>query len=208
MPNSCLDPFSHQRVLHRRIHSDPVFSLPTDSGQAIRSRVISALPTSIVDGSVDNQPNSIPSISYLQSDDCGSYGSSYDSRGDLAEHTASQARPKPSRLPTAPAAETNRQSISSQITLIDEDDLFPDPLSTLHHPDDGPFSISSSSPMEQSVTTSTGDYPTRSKHRERRIAAESKTSHLASIQGTLHPTSLPLIRMKGSRLAHDMFPPM
>ena len=149
-------------MLHRRIHSDPVFSSPNDSSQASRSRVVSTLPTPIADG---NQLNPIPSISYLQPDDCGSYGSSYDSRGDLAEHAPSQ---KPSRLPTASAAESNRQSISSQITLIDEDDLFPDPLSTLNNPDDGGlFSISSSSPMEQSVTTSTGDYSTRSKHPER-----------------------------------------
>ncbi len=60
----------------------------------------------------------------------------------------------------------HRQSISSEITLIDEQDsnLYNNHLSPIINNDEATLSINSTSPMDQSVTMSTSDYPTRSNY--------------------------------------------
>jgi hypothetical protein len=112
----------------------------------------------------DEIPNkkqeNIPSISYFQTEEYGSYGSSYDSRGDIFDQTKQQ----PAKL-TLGQSETNpRLSVSSQITIIDEPDnnLFNNRLSPIMNNDDTILSTNSTSPTDQSMIISTNDYPTRS----------------------------------------------
>ena len=109
----------------------------------------------------EKQQENVPNISYFPSDECGSYGSSYDSRGDMFDQTKQTKLTlgQPTNLEN-----NHRQSISSQITLIDERDnnLYSNRLSPVINNDDTILSTNSTSPMDQSVTTSTSDYPTRS----------------------------------------------
>lgn len=110
------------------------------------------------------QQDTIPSISYLQTEEYGSYASSYDSRGDTFDHT------KQTKLTLGQSTNSennNRHSISSQITLIDEQDnsLYSNHLSSNINNDDTILSITSTSPTEQSTIMSTNDYPTRCKTR-------------------------------------------
>ncbi|CAF0939960.1 unnamed protein product [Rotaria sordida] len=153
-----------QRILHRRIHSDPIFSIPKDSINLNRSRVASPSPMSIYDDNPFQRQNNIPNISYIQSDEYGSYGSSYDSRADIFDQN------KQTKLTLGQSTNfenntinNNRQSISSEITLIDEqdNDLYRNRLSTLINNDETILSNNSTSPMDQSVTISTNGYPTR-----------------------------------------------
>ena len=147
-----LDPFAHQRLLHRRIHSDPIFSLDKEPLSSSPKR------TGI---------ESIPSVSYIQPDTCGSYGSSYDSRGDLSETSGNSIyRNKSMKMPQIEQStlfnENIRHSKSSQMTLTnDEENSFDQHrLSPSIIPDDTMFSTQSNSPMEQSViTSSNAEYP-------------------------------------------------
>ncbi|CAF0774810.1 unnamed protein product [Adineta ricciae] len=148
-----LHPLAHQRTLHRRIHSDPVFSVPKDSLSSNRLRVTSPPPTPIHD-----ENKNIPSISYFQSDECGSYGSSYDSRGDILD----QSKQMKLTLGQSTSSQTHRQSISSDVTLIDEKN-HNNRSSPSFTNEETTLSTSSTSPMDQSFTTfSTNDHPTRS----------------------------------------------
>jgi hypothetical protein len=110
-----------------------------------------------------NEQDNIPSISYFPSDEYSSYGSSYDSRGDMYDQNGIIYRQKQQKL-SSEQSESNRQSISSQTTLIDEQDnhLFHNRLSPITTNDETILSITSTSPTDQSVTTSTNDYPMRS----------------------------------------------
>ncbi|CAF4518864.1 unnamed protein product, partial [Rotaria sp. Silwood2] len=95
------------RFIHRRIHSDPIFHIENIPKKY--SRVISSL---LIDNTQLNQNTNLPDISYSYE-----YGSSYDSCADLFS-SIEQSLP----------IETNRHSISSQITLIDEEECqFNDP---------------------------------------------------------------------------------
>jgi len=160
-----LDSTDQQRVLHRRIHSDPLFSFPKDSSNLNRSCIISPLPPSssipFDDEIKIKEQEIIPSISYFQSDEYGSYASSYDSRGDMFDQNK---QPKLTLGQSINSENNNRQSISSQITLIDEkdDNLYNNRLSPIINNDDTILSITSTSPTDQSVTMSTSDYPIRS----------------------------------------------
>jgi hypothetical protein len=78
-----LHPLTQQRILHRRIQSDPLLSIPKNSTTLNGSSVISPSPIPFYDEMKIKQQGTIPSISYTQSDECSSYSSSYDSRGDL-----------------------------------------------------------------------------------------------------------------------------
>ncbi|UJR31583.1 hypothetical protein I4U23_019070 [Adineta vaga] len=150
-----LHPLAQQRILHRRIHSDPIFSLPKDSLNLNRLRVTSPPPPSIP---MHDENKNIPSISYFQSDECGSYGSSYDSRGDICDQN------KQTRLTLGQATNlrTNRQSISSEITLIDEKDQNNQSSSSVINNEETALSTNSTSPMDQSFTTfTTNDSPIR-----------------------------------------------
>jgi len=150
--NYFLVPIAQQRILHRRIHSDPLFSFPKDSTNSNHLRVVSPPPIPFYDELRTKQQETIPNISYFQSDEYISYPSSYDSRGDLSDQN------KQTNI------ENNRQSISSQITLIDEQDnsLYNNGLSPIKDNDDTILSITSTSPTNRSVTISTNDYPIRS----------------------------------------------
>ncbi|CAF2923713.1 unnamed protein product [Rotaria sp. Silwood2] len=161
------DSLIQQRILHRRIHSDPIFSIPKYSINSNHSRVASPSPTSICDESQLKRQTNIPSISYFQSDEYGSYGSSYDSRVDIFDQN------KPTKLTLGQSTNfehnnnnnnnDNRQSMSSEITLIDEqnNNLYKNRLSTLINNDETILSMNSTSPMDQSITISTNDYPIR-----------------------------------------------
>lgn len=141
----------HQRILHRRIRSDPVFSIPKDAANFNRARVTSPPPTPLHADS-----KTIPTISYFQTDECGSYGSSYGSRGDVYEQN------KETKLtlghPTAFSA--NRLSVSSEVTIIDDKDDIQRSSPIPPH-DESALSTSSVSPMEQSFMTTTSDQPAR-----------------------------------------------
>ncbi len=105
------------------------------------------------------EQENIPSISYFQSEECGSYASSYDSRADIFDQT------KQTKLTLGESTNlepNNRLSISSQITLTDEQDnsLYSNHSSPIINNDE--TSINSTSPMDQCVSISTNDYPTRS----------------------------------------------
>jgi hypothetical protein len=167
-----LDPLAHQRILHRRIHSDPIFPIPKDNPYFVqnnRSQVTSPVPSAAVLNDFNtSEAGSVPSVSYFQPDTYGSYGSSYDSRGDLFDASALLYRNKQPKFtlnqPTEP--EDNRHSRSSQITLTNEQDgpfYHHRRLSPVVNHEDTILSTTSTSPMEQSViTTTTTDYPTRS----------------------------------------------
>jgi hypothetical protein len=162
-----IDPIAQQRILHRRIQSDPIFSLPKDSTNLNRFRVTSPPPIPTYDELKSTQEENIPSISYFQTEECGSYGSSYDSRADIFDQNK-----QPTKLTLGQSTHSesnNRQSISSQITLIDEQDnnLFSNRLSPINTNDETILSINSTSPTDQSVTTSTIEYPTRSNKYEK-----------------------------------------
>ncbi|CAF2050805.1 unnamed protein product [Rotaria magnacalcarata] len=151
-----------QRILHRRIHSDPIFSIPKDSISANRSRVASPSPLdqSIYDENVAQPQYNIPNISYFQSDEYDSYGSSYGSRGDIFDQN------KQTKITLGKATDSkspNRQSISSEITIIDEptNALYTNRLSTIMNNDETVLSVGSTSPMDRSITMSATDYPTR-----------------------------------------------
>ncbi|CAF1321605.1 unnamed protein product [Adineta steineri] len=147
-----IHPLTQHRILHRRIQSDPLFLVSKDSIPFNRLRVTSPPPMLIHD-----ENKTIPSISYFQSDECGSYGSSYDSRGDICEQN------KQTKLTLGQSTRpfsNNRQSISSEITLIDEKDN-KNVLSSTANNDESIISTNSTSPMDQSFTTSTTDYQTR-----------------------------------------------
>ncbi|CAF1237855.1 unnamed protein product [Rotaria sp. Silwood1] len=159
-----------QRILHRRIQSDPIFSIPKDLINSNHSRVASPSPTPIIDD--ENQfkrQTNIPNISYFQSDDYGSYSSSYDSRIDIFDQNKQTKLTlgQSNNLEQHNNNNNNRQSISSEITLIDEqnhnnnNNLYTNHLSTLVNNDEGILSINSTSPMDQSITTSTNDYSIR-----------------------------------------------
>jgi hypothetical protein len=156
-----LDPIAQQRVLHRRIHSDPLLSIPKDSIDLNCSRVVSPPPIPFYDDIKTKQQDTIPSISYLQTEEYGSYSSSYDSRGDTFDQN------KQTKLTLGQSTNienNNRESISSQMTLTDEQDnsLYSNHLSPITNNDDAILSITSTSPTEQSGTMSTTDYPIRS----------------------------------------------
>lgn len=158
-----LDPLAQQNSLHRRIHSDPIFSIPKESTSLNRSCVVSPPPPSSspsFDEIPSKQQEAIPSISYIQTEECGSYASSYDSRGD----TFDQNKQPKIILEQSLNSDNNRQSISSQITLVDEhDSLYEHQLSSIPNTDETILSTTSTSPMDRSATISTIDYPTQSK---------------------------------------------
>ncbi|CAF3880229.1 unnamed protein product [Rotaria sp. Silwood1] len=89
------------RFIHRRIHSDPIFHIENIPKKY--SRVTSSL---LIDDTQINQNENLPFISYSFE-----YGSSYDSCSD-SFLSIEQSLP----------IETNRPSISSQITLIGEEE--------------------------------------------------------------------------------------
>jgi hypothetical protein len=159
--NHILDSIAQQRVLHRRIHSDPLFSFPKDSTDLNRLRVVSPIP--FYDDIRTKQQENIPNISYFQSDEYISYPSSYDSRGDISDQNK-QTKLTLGQSINIENNHNNRQSISSQITLIDEQDnsLYNNCLSPIINNDDTILSITSTSPTDRSVTMSTNDYPIRS----------------------------------------------
>lgn len=156
-----LDPFAHQNSLHRRIHSDPLLPIQKNPIELNRSCVDSPIPTenSFLDDLSIKQEESIPSMSYSQTEDYGSYPSSYDSRG--GENIETRKQPKLT-LGKANNSEQNRHSISSQITLVDEQDqsLYDHHLPTIGNNDETSLSIASTSPRDRSTTI---DYSTRSK---------------------------------------------
>jgi hypothetical protein len=93
-----IDPISKHRILHRRIHSDPVFNFnnPMTSSQ-------------LFDTMKSTKENNSPNVSYFPIE---GYGSSYDSRtGSFLSIEQS--------LPI----EINRPSTSSEITIIDEKEI-------------------------------------------------------------------------------------
>jgi hypothetical protein len=159
--NSFLDPLTQQRILHRRIQSDPLLSIPKDSTTLNGSSVISPSPIPFYDEMKIKQQGTIPSISYTQSDECSSYSSSYDSRGDLFDQNK---QIKLTLEQSTNSENNNRQSISSQITLIDEQDnnSYHHRLSPIINNDDTILSINSTSPIDQSMTMSTTENHTRS----------------------------------------------
>jgi hypothetical protein len=159
------DSITQQPILHRRIHSDPSFSFPKDSTNFNHLRVRSPLPIPIHD-----ENKTIPSISYYQSDECGSYGSSYDSRGDIVDQNK---QPKLTLGQSTHLEINPRQSISSEITLIDEQDsnLYNNNLSPIINNDEATLSINSTSPMDRSVIMSTSDYPTRSNYSKKNLVS-------------------------------------
>lgn len=155
-----LDPFAQQRVLHRRIHSDPSFSFQKQSIGVGRLRVASPPPLAMNDENNSIRQANIPSISYVQSEECGSYGSSYDSRADMYDQN------KQTKLTLGQSTNLDndsRQLMSSQITLIDEqnNNLYSSQLSSIVNNGETLLSVNSTSPTDQSITTSTNDYPTR-----------------------------------------------
>lgn len=105
------------------------------------------------------QKDSVPSISYLQTEDYSSYPSSYDSRADISDQTK-QTIEQSTNIENNP-----RHSISSQITLIDEQDnsLYNNHVSPIVNNDETILSVTSTSPTEQSTIMSIHDYPIRSK---------------------------------------------
>jgi hypothetical protein len=160
-----LDPITQQNILHRRIHSDPIFSIPKDSTDLNRSCIVSPPPPSssnlFFDDIQNKQQEIIPSISYCQTEEYGSYSSSYDSRADIVDQNK---QPKLT-LGQSANSDNNRESISSQITLINEQDnsLYDHRLSPILNNDETILSMASTSPIDRSVTISTTDYPIRSK---------------------------------------------
>lgn len=148
---SSADPFAQQRILHRRIQSDPIFTQEKESSSA--SPPSSSSPSSNVP-----VPDAIPAVSYTQPDTCGSYGSSYDSRADLIETAGSIYRNKSRSLVNEQSNENVRHSTSSQITLTNEAENSFDQanrLSPVLNQDDTMFSTHSNSPQEQCVIRST-----------------------------------------------------
>ncbi|UJR15102.1 hypothetical protein I4U23_002069 [Adineta vaga] len=95
-------PVAQRRILHRRIHSDPIFHVPNNPNNY--SHVTSSVLLHEI--SFNNQENS-PNVSYS----C-EYGSSYDSRTDSFLSIEQ----------SLPLESNKRQSISSKITLIDEEE--------------------------------------------------------------------------------------
>ena len=164
------DSLAHRRIVHRRIHSDPIFSIPKDNNHFVqnnRSQVTSPVPTAAVLNDFNtSEAGSVPSVSYFQPDTYGSYGSSNDSRGDLSDASALLYRNRQPKVPLnqPPEPEDNRHSKSSQITLINEDDgpLYHHRLSPVVNHEDTILSTTSTSPMDQSVIVTTTDNPTRS----------------------------------------------
>jgi hypothetical protein len=158
--SSSLDPLVQQNSLHRRIHSDPIFPIPKESTSLNRSYVVSPPTTPPPNSDLveipKKQPEIIPSISYIQTEEYGSYASSYDSRGDLFDQNKQQ------KLTQDPSSNSdNRQSITSQMTLTDErESLYDNSILTN---DETVLSTTSTSPMERSATISTIDSTTRSK---------------------------------------------
>lgn len=159
-----LDPLARQNSLHRRIHSDPLFPILKDATQQNRSCADSPIPSenSFLDDLAIKQDESIPSISYSQTEEYSSYPSSYDSRGGDATVGTKQTK---LTMGQSSNAEQNRHSISSQITLIDEQDqsLYDHHLPSISNNDETSLSLASTSPRDRSATMSTIDYPTRSK---------------------------------------------
>lgn len=141
---------AHQRIVHRRNQSDPIFRLQKNSPSPSNIVVSDALPT----------------VSYTQPDTYGSYGSSYDSRADLTETNGLICRNKSSTRTTVNDQQSNenqRQSISSQMTLTNPDENSLDQtqhrLSPLLMQDDTMFSTNSNSPQEQCVIDTSSPTP-------------------------------------------------
>jgi len=108
-------------------------------------RVLSPTPTSYL----IETDKTIPNISYLQTDECSSYASSYDSRGDHIDGTKSSIINSETNTHT-----NNRESISSQITLVNENDektLYENRLSPISNQDESYLSTTSTSPTDQST---------------------------------------------------------
>lgn len=154
---------AQQRILHRRIHSDPTFCIPKDLNNRNRSRVASPVPSDLptYDENESQPASNIPSISYFQSDECGSYGSSYGSRGDIFDQNK---QPKLTLGKATKLESPSRPSVSSEITIIDDSTnaSYDNRSSSTMNNDETVFSAGSTSPMDRSVTLSTNDYPTRS----------------------------------------------
>ena len=159
--NQLLDSIAQQRIFHRRVHSDPTWSLPKDSIGLNRLHVTSPLPISMCSENQIKAVVNIPNISYFQSDEDGSYGSSYDSRVDLIDPNK-RTKLSPEKL-TDPEND-NHQSISSQITLIDTQNNDSDDhhVSSMINHDEKIPSIKIISPMKQSRTELVDDCPIRS----------------------------------------------
>ena len=148
-----LDPLVQQNSFHRRIHSDPIFPIPKESTNHNRSYVATP-PTPNSNSDLveirNKPPEIIPTVSYIQTEEYGSYASSYDSRGDIFDQNKQQKLTQDQ----SSNSDNTRQSISSQMTLTDERDSLYD------HNDETVLSTTSTSPMERSTTISTIDYPT------------------------------------------------
>lgn len=127
-------------------------------------------------------------MSYSQTEDYSSYPSSYDSRG--GETIEARKEPKLT-LGKATNSEQNRHSISSQITLIDEQDqsLYDHHLPTIGNNDETSLSIASTSPRDRSATMSTVDYSTRRKCINLLTTVHEKTSRQV-VQGRRRMISL------------------